>query len=46
MDWKKNKEGFFEFFVDDENQIKKEELAEDEPNYIKFKDSWWGFHNN
>ena len=46
IDWiEGNKAKFIEFFGDDdENNIKKEELAEDELNYIKAKNSWGGFH--
>ena len=46
IDWiEGNKAKFIEFFGDDDgNNIKKEELAEDELNYIKAKNSWGGFH--
>ena len=40
-----NKELYLDFFGEDEkNNISKEQLAEEEYNYIKEKDSWGGFH--
>ena len=40
-----NRETFNDFFGDDDiNHISKEELANEEYNYIKSKDSWGGFH--
>ena len=40
-----NKELYLDFFGEDEkNNISKENLAEEEYNYIKQKDSWGGYH--
>ena len=46
IDWfEGNKAKSIDFFGDDEeNNIKKEVLADEELNYIKSKNSWGGFH--